>query len=371
MDLRGSGGLASLSAIVVWVGFAIFPLSSDAAVTIGATGGEVDMAGYCESNSALVQWKSDPAGPSYDVPAGGGVLTAWSIEAYNAAASLKLKVFRDTGEGIQSFLVVGRSDLRKLTPNSRNTFPVSPGIRVAAGDKLGLQTPPIVISGSESRCTMSAPIGSSIFSGHGDTSPGSSQLLDALGSSFTRLNVAATMEPDLDGDGLGDESQDPCPTVAGTVCPSPKPVEPAADVTSPRLKNLFIRPTAFRVAGKRSARSSASTGATFGYTLSEAASVSFTIERLSRGRRVKRKCVKPKRSNRRSKPCTRAKPLGSFTRQSSAGTNRKRFSGKIGRKPLKPGRYRATLEAVDASNNASLPRRLGFAVLSPTKDKRP
>lgn len=354
--------------VVVWLALASFPLASHAAVTIGATGG--DAADFCGSNRAIVQWKSDPAGPSYEVPAGGGVITAWSIEAYAAAVSIKLKVFRDTGEGIQSFLVVGRSDLRKLTPNSRNTFPLSPGIRVAAGDLLGLQTPPIVISGYESRCTLSAPIGSSVFSGLGDTSAGSTQLLDAMGDSFRRLNVAATLEPDVDGDGLGDESQDPCPTVAGTACPSEQPVDPPADVTAPRLVNVFIRPAAFRVAGKRSARSSASTGAAFGYTLSEPASVGFTIERLSKGRRVNGKCVKPKRKNRGRKACTRARPLGSFDRKSSRGPSSQRFSGKIGRKRLKPGRYRATLEAVDASSNASLPRRIGFRVLKSNKRRQ-
>jgi hypothetical protein len=41
----------------------------------------------------------------------------------------------------------------------------------------------------------------------------------------------------------------------------------------------------------------------------------------------------------------------------------KKFSGKIGRRRLKPGRYRATLVATDAARNASKPKRLRFRVV--------
>jgi hypothetical protein len=47
---------------------------------------------------------------------------------------------------------------------------------------------------------------------------------------------------------------------------------------------------------------------------------------------------------------------------SRAGTNEKPFSGKIGRKSLGAGRYRATLSAVDAAGNRSKPKLLKFRV---------
>ena len=45
------------------------------------------------------------------------------------------------------------------------------------------------------------------------------------------------------------------------------------------------------------------------------------------------------------------------------GTNTKRFSGRIGRRALAPGSYRATLVARDAAGNASKAKRLGFRVV--------
>jgi hypothetical protein len=52
-----------------------------------------------------------------------------------------------------------------------------------------------------------------------------------------------------------------------------------------------------------------------------------------------------------------------FAKQSKAGANRKRFSGRIGKRALKPGRYRATLVATDAAKNRSKPKRLLFKVV--------
>jgi hypothetical protein len=40
-----------------------------------------------------------------------------------------------------------------------------------------------------------------------------------------------------------------------------------------------------------------------------------------------------------------------------------RFSGRIGRKALKPGRYRLTLRARDAAGNTGRARRLYFRVV--------
>jgi hypothetical protein len=40
------------------------------------------------------------------------------------------------------------------------------------------------------------------------------------------------------------------------------------------------------------------------------------------------------------------------------------FSGRIKRKALAPGRYRATLRAVDAAGNRSRPRRTSFVIVS-------
>jgi hypothetical protein len=41
-----------------------------------------------------------------------------------------------------------------------------------------------------------------------------------------------------------------------------------------------------------------------------------------------------------------------------------KFSGRIGKKALKPGRYRATLRAKDPAGNRSAPRRITFRILA-------
>jgi hypothetical protein len=83
-------------------------------------------------------------------------------------------------------------------------------------------------------------------------------------------------------------------------------------------------------------------GTTFRYRLSEAARVVFTIQRR-KGKRF----VQAKR----------------FAKVSKAGANAKKFSGRIGKRALKPGRYRATLVATDAAKNRSKPKRLLFKVV--------
>jgi hypothetical protein len=104
-------------------------------------------------------------------------------------------------------------------------------------------------------------------------------------------------------------------------------------------------------------------GTTFSYTLSEPARVVFTIRRRARGRKVGHKCRKPTHKNRGKRRCTRYKLSGRFAQQSVVGRNATRWSGKIGNKSLKPGRYRAALVATDAAGNHSLPRTVRFRVV--------
>ena len=99
---------------------------------------------------------------------------------------------------------------------------------------------------------------------------------------------------------------------------------------APVILSASLRPKRFAVKRKK--------GTTFSYRLSEAATVTFTIKR--RGMKAKR-----------------------FRVASAAGTNKHRFSGRIGRKRLKPGRYVATLVARDVAGNTSKPKRLTFMIL--------
>ena len=142
------------------------------------------------------------------------------------------------------------------------------------------------------------------------------------------------------------------------------------DTTRPRFLSAALRPTVFAVNRRGRAEvpvaAAAKRGTTFRYRLSENARVVFTIARALPGRRVGRACRKPTARNRTRPRCTRYVRVrgGRFAATARAGANRKRFSGRIGRRALKPGRYRASLVATDAAGNASRPpKRLAFRVV--------
>jgi hypothetical protein len=82
-------------------------------------------------------------------------------------------------------------------------------------------------------------------------------------------------------------------------------------------------------------------GTTVTFRLSEAASVRFRAQRARPGRRVGGRCVKPTESNRRARRCTRFVPMrGRFSVTGTAVQNRFRFTGRLRKRKLSPGRYR-------------------------------
>jgi hypothetical protein len=140
-----------------------------------------------------------------------------------------------------------------------------------------------------------------------------------------------------------------------------------ADGERPVFLSARLTNTTFRVdpngATERPAAARAKKGTTFVYALSETARVVFRIHAKKKGRRVGRRCVQPTRRNRGRRACTRFVRVGAFAQNARAGQNRKKFSGKIGRKRLRPGNYRATLVATDAAGNVSRRRFLNFKVV--------
>jgi hypothetical protein len=147
------------------------------------------------------------------------------------------------------------------------------------------------------------------------------------------------------------------------------------DATPPALRSARVVPARFAVDPNGAAeapvpfaakhKKKVPRGTRFSYSLSEPARVVFTLERKSSGRRVAGKCVKATKSNKGKPKCTRLTRVGRFAKQSVAGKNVKRFSGKIGKRTLNIGRYRATLVATDPAGNRSLAKQLSFTVAKP------
>jgi hypothetical protein len=104
-------------------------------------------------------------------------------------------------------------------------------------------------------------------------------------------------------------------------------------------------------------------GTTFRYTLSEDATARILIERMLPGRRVGKSCRRPTRRLRKKRRCTRYVAVGTLSRKAKAGANASPFSGRIGRKALRPDRYRATITATDAAGNRSTARQAKFTIV--------
>lgn len=81
------------------------------------------------------------------------------------------------------------------------------------------------------------------------------------------------------------------------------------------------------------------------------------------GRRARGRCVRAPRRLRRDLRCIRRVRVGLLVRRARPGVNITAFSGRIGRRALRPGRYRATLTGVDVARNVSAPARTSFQVV--------
>jgi DNA-binding beta-propeller fold protein YncE len=114
----------------------------------------------------------------------------------------------------------------------------------------------------------------------------------------------------------------------------------------PSVSRFKLSPPRFRVAPKGH-------GSHFRFALSQAADVSIAIEGHKTGRQ--------------SKGFARVATLGYPNRRS--GANSIAFSGRAGKRLLRPGTYRATIVATDAAGKSSAPQNATFAVLAPARKK--
>jgi Tol biopolymer transport system component len=175
--------------------------------------------------------------------------------------------------------------------------------------------------------------------------------------------------------------------VVSGVCPKPLPIVAPGRrraTPRPRLSKVSLSHKRFRVgrratarvavapagpnasaAAKRKVRRArrAPVGTTFRLTLNTRANVAIAIERQVPGRLVGRFCKRPARRLRRHLRCVRWVRAGRLSRGGlNAGAQRIAFSGRISRKALKPGRYRARLRASSVGGTSSWAT-LKFAVV--------
>ncbi|HEX6666236.1 MAG TPA: hypothetical protein VF081_06540 [Solirubrobacterales bacterium] len=193
-----------------------------AAALFGASGASAatEVGSNCTPNGAeeaLTLMQISQVGPLPTAIPAAGVISQWRTSFPTGGEPLppnlftaKLKVFRALG-GPGLFQIVGESSAGGLLSGT-NTFLTR--IPVQAGDRIGLVGSPITLY-----CTTGNPSDVFGYSEFLSSSVGGTQQFEL--DSGLQVPVLAVVEPDVDGDGYGDETQDKCPQSAAYQVPCP------------------------------------------------------------------------------------------------------------------------------------------------------
>jgi hypothetical protein len=170
---------------------------------------------------------------------------------------------------------------------------------------------------------------------------GGARVTDGNGDGVARRDIGAfELQPSMAGPPSGGGSS------GGPAADTPGVEDPGADTSAPLVTGFRFTRSAFAVARAATPRASrVARGTRLRYTLSENARAVI---------RIQRKPIRPR---------ARYRAVGTLTRTGVSGGNRIRFTGRIGRRALSPGRYRAVFKATDAAGNHSAPKLASFRVL--------
>lgn len=179
---------------------ALLPAAAHGSATVGQAqlGG-----GTCSPPSPFTYVQSASVSPSYRVPSY-GVITSWSyVSGSIVPTALKFKLLRPTGTP-GTWSTAGHSTAPAIPPDATATFPAR--ILAQPGDVIGMT---MTTTGMPTSCSSFSSGGSTQYF-VGDPADGSTSAYTA-GSTNLRLDLSAVLEPDVDEDGFGDETQDGCP----------------------------------------------------------------------------------------------------------------------------------------------------------------
>jgi len=202
------------------------------AVTLGRVAPSAATA--CIDDYLWLQGFNDPDKTGYQVPFAGVITSVSSWANSNPNAKIQA-VFVTATSTLTTYAVSQRSPVFTLAPDQLNSFPVR--IPVAARALLALRT----VSG-QPRCEGPGGSVDQDFLGSLD---GTATTWTSVGSHLhVIVNISAVWEPDEDGDGYGDVSQDRCPALAAVHDPCPAPVvtvtkAPKKRITGHRVKIRF------------------------------------------------------------------------------------------------------------------------------------
>jgi hypothetical protein len=177
----------------------------------------VEVGSDCEASGMVVGATLFPlvTSPDNRLPisaTAGGVATKWRVRSPGTDVHTeKLKVLRPEF-GSNQVRVIGESDLQDVT-DGHEAFDVR--IPVQAGDRFGVTGK---VGEGAIACSPSRPgdVAGAFFE---ESQPGSTHSFSEYNSAQAAVSVV--IEPDRDGDGYGDETQDKCPQSAAYQAPCP------------------------------------------------------------------------------------------------------------------------------------------------------
>ncbi len=189
----------------------LVPASASAATWIGTVPGSDGTSGGCSPCIAL-QSSTDPGDPSYAFSAAGAIsrYVFWAGSSVSAGATVRVQVYRQLG-GNAYRLVAQSADYSY--GSTGGLVQVATRVPVAAGDVLGLRLNHTSANTPLHFDDPSAHAANVVGTDGSDPAVGDTVSVTANATRFA--NVAASVEPDADGDGYGDETQDLCPGNGG------------------------------------------------------------------------------------------------------------------------------------------------------------
>lgn len=183
-----------------------------AGTTIGQTAPSPAAVQGCGGAGVWVS-STDSAGTAYSTTA--GVITSWSIAP--VAPNLGQTTLKVMHPGVPGVYTVAGTGTPHLLSGATATNTFQERIPVAAGDRLGFYVWAGLPSVSSCAFTTVDPadtVRSAVLAPSDPNPPVGTVITTGAPLTNRRLNVSAVVEPDADGDGYGDVSQDACPSRA-------------------------------------------------------------------------------------------------------------------------------------------------------------
>lgn len=284
-----------------------------------------------------------------------GVIVRWRVLNGSSGAYQALVLTDNpggSGGAFHAYHVLSRSETGNVTAPTNSAFPkissFQTRIPIPAGGYVGLTVPGGTVPGFQSSVGGQAT--------YSRTEAPISGVTGVVGESHNGVILYdADIEPDVDGDGYGDVTQDSCPSSASIhEGPCPAVVAPGGGAAAgagqdllPKIGALAVKPKSFHAKPLGRVPASISWGTKVKLSLSSPATVTLAIEA---------------RHGRRFHLVTRLTKESAAGRTSIGFSGQYRHAGKLA--DLPPGAYRLTASAKTSAGTGPV-KRTTFAVLPP------